>query len=73
MSIEQNAEAYISLNYENMANAHYIYSDEFPEDNSGDHKATPANIGQLISVKLGNIKNDDGNLTVPFDILVEAD
>ncbi len=73
MSIKQNAEAYISMNYENMANAHYIYSDEFPVDNSGDRRATPTNIGQLISTKLGDIRNDEGNLTVPFEILVEAD
>jgi hypothetical protein len=73
MSIEQNAEAYISLNYENMVNAHNIYSDKFPEDSSGDRVASPMNIGQLISTKLGDIKHSEGDITVPFDIVVEGD
>lgn len=73
MPIEQNAAAYISANYTGMANGRYVFSDSLPEDNSGDCKASTANIGQLISCKLGTIKNDEGNLTVPFDILVEGD
>jgi len=73
MSIEQNAEAYISLNYAGMASGRYVHSDSLPEDKSGDRKASTANIGQLLSCKLGTVKNDEGNLTVPFDILVEGD
>jgi hypothetical protein len=73
LTIEENARRYILRSYRNMASVHFVWSEEFPEDAAGDRKANPTNIGDIIDVNLGSVRDEQGHLTVPFSFSVPAD
>lgn len=72
-SIEHNARTYIQINFFNMANTHLVWSDDFPQDAGGDRLANPTIVGEVTDISIGEIKQDQGYLTVPFTFQVPAD